>query len=219
MSPIPKPSRRLARRTAEQEAQRRAILDAALDLFARHGFEGTSMRDVAEAAGFSVGHLYNLIGNKEALFEAVVLREGEELDGMMRAALRDRGDRPVVERLDVLIDRLLEFATGHRNFFRLFLNEGKTASRAAASPLSRSTARLKRRMDRRLRTLFEEGRNDGSLAPIEVADLLAVFHDVVNGFVARWAISGFQGDLRGKTPAIRRVLWNGIAVAPARRRR
>jgi len=57
----------------EHKADRKArILAEARRLIARHGFEGLTMRDVADAARVSVPTVYNLVGNKYALVEALV---------------------------------------------------------------------------------------------------------------------------------------------------
>ncbi|MCF3147456.1 TetR/AcrR family transcriptional regulator [Streptomyces platensis] len=59
--------RRLSR--AEAKARTRSLLlDAAARVFARKGFTGASVEEIAEAAGFSIGALYSNFGSKEALF-------------------------------------------------------------------------------------------------------------------------------------------------------
>ena len=55
------------------EATTRArILDAALDLFARHGFAGTSVRQLARAVGLRESSLYNHFASKEAIYHALI---------------------------------------------------------------------------------------------------------------------------------------------------
>ena len=48
------------------------ILAAALDCFAKSGFSGTRLDDIAAAAGVTKGTLYLYFPNKEAIFKAVV---------------------------------------------------------------------------------------------------------------------------------------------------
>jgi AcrR family transcriptional regulator len=56
--------------TAEQKnATRQRILEVAGDLFARQGFEATTTRDVARAAGIAAGTLFNYFPSKEAIVE------------------------------------------------------------------------------------------------------------------------------------------------------
>jgi AcrR family transcriptional regulator len=63
----PAPPRRLTR--AEAKARTRAlVLDAAARTFARKGFAGASVEEIAEAAGFSIGAVYSNFGSKDQLF-------------------------------------------------------------------------------------------------------------------------------------------------------
>lgn len=47
------------------------IVEAALHSFTHKGFHQTSMRDIALAAGVSVGNLYNHFAGKEALIDEI----------------------------------------------------------------------------------------------------------------------------------------------------
>src|SRR5688572_20358566 len=51
--------------------KRRRILDAALTVFAAKGYHGTSVPDVADAAGVGTGTLYRYFEHKEALVNEV----------------------------------------------------------------------------------------------------------------------------------------------------
>jgi len=59
--------RRLSRAEAKART-RRLLLEAAAQTFARKGFTGASVEEIAEAAGFSIGAVYSNFGNKEELF-------------------------------------------------------------------------------------------------------------------------------------------------------
>lgn len=63
------------------------ILDAAEALFAKHGFDGVSMRKVAEDAGVDLALSSYHFGNKRGLFDAVLLRRAEVLNETRLAAL------------------------------------------------------------------------------------------------------------------------------------
>ena len=62
------------RHTAKSEASRRKVLDAALALFSSQGFGATSMRQIAQRAGLSVGNVYHHFPNKEAIFQRLLER-------------------------------------------------------------------------------------------------------------------------------------------------
>ena len=57
---------------AREGETRQRILDAALALFAAHGFAGTSMRMLARAAGLRESSIYNHFDGKDELYQAVI---------------------------------------------------------------------------------------------------------------------------------------------------
>lgn len=62
------------------EERREQIADGAVGLFIKQGYEGTSMREIAEACAMSVGNMYNYVKSKEdVLFLAMdrAIRAGQ----------------------------------------------------------------------------------------------------------------------------------------------
>lgn len=107
-------------RTRIQQRNRRAILDAALDVFAAHGFRGATVDQIAQAAGMSKPNLLYYYPTKEAIHLAL-------LSGLMDTwldplrALDARGD-PIAELLDYM-RRKLEMSRDYPRESRLFANE------------------------------------------------------------------------------------------------
>lgn len=62
------PKRNLRRKEARPEE----IVDSAMTLWARQGFAGTKIEDIAKGAGVAKGTVYLYFGSKEAIFEAAV---------------------------------------------------------------------------------------------------------------------------------------------------
>jgi len=55
----------------DTRTKRRAILDAATELFARQGYENTTIADIAQAAGVAVGTVYLYFRNKHEIYASV----------------------------------------------------------------------------------------------------------------------------------------------------
>jgi AcrR family transcriptional regulator len=70
-------------------AAREKLYGTALDLIATHGYDGTTMRQVADAAGVSVGLLYRYFPNKRAI--VLALYDTLSLEQMTRAAAVPNG--------------------------------------------------------------------------------------------------------------------------------
>ncbi len=80
---------------------REAILDAAMQLFGKQGYTGTSMRDIAGAVGVLPGSLYAHIASKEALLADIV----EDGIGRFLAAVRPHSgsDASPTDRLRAMV--------------------------------------------------------------------------------------------------------------------
>jgi AcrR family transcriptional regulator len=74
-------------RAESREQTRKRLLAAAAELFAKNGFDATSVDDVAEAAGFSKGALYYNFASKDDLFEALVEESIEAMIAGLESAL------------------------------------------------------------------------------------------------------------------------------------
>ena len=89
----PQTERARTGRRRDAEATRHAILDAAKTHFARSGYEGTYLRDIAVEAGVDAALINRYFGGKESLF-AEVLKRAIRSDRM----LLFEGDRAAVGR-------------------------------------------------------------------------------------------------------------------------
>lgn len=74
-------------------------LDAALAVFWKKGYEGTSLPDLTDAMGINRPSLYATFGNKEALFRAALARYRQTHLGFIPQALAQPSARAVVEAL------------------------------------------------------------------------------------------------------------------------
>jgi AcrR family transcriptional regulator len=84
MTPVAqrRPARKGRVRVAQEERSERSraqILDAALQLFSRQGYRGTSIREIALAAKLSTGNVYHQFPDKESLFRVLLERYFEIL--------------------------------------------------------------------------------------------------------------------------------------------
>jgi AcrR family transcriptional regulator len=100
---------------------RAALMSSARKLFAERGFHGTSVGDIADAAGLRKPSLFHHFPTKEALYRAVM----DELIGQVGAAIlggaHATGTYP--ERLDAVNDTLSDFFASHQESARLLFRE------------------------------------------------------------------------------------------------
>jgi AcrR family transcriptional regulator len=108
-------------RRRQAETRRVQFMDTALQVFAARGFDGTSVKDLAEAAGATQGLLYHYFPSKEALLEAALERH-YFLPELRRIAAPDR-KRPAAPVLLELARGFARVLDEHRAVVQLMLRE------------------------------------------------------------------------------------------------
>ncbi len=113
-----------AERTRDAERTKEAILVAAEDRFARLGFDGTSLQEIAEAAGVARSTPAYFFGSKEALYDAVLTRAVTRAqEAMARAYAEDNEDDSLEDAVESYVGAYLDFLGRDRNFVRLIQRE------------------------------------------------------------------------------------------------
>ena len=72
-------------------ATRARILDVALELFSEHGFEGTTLQQIADRLGLTKAALYYHFRSKDDLVRALVAPAITDLDKLLDAYEREPG--------------------------------------------------------------------------------------------------------------------------------
>lgn len=109
-------------------ARRRAILDAALTVFADRGFDGASTRAIAAAAGVEQGHLAYYFETKELLWREVIRTHTAEIDELLEVGLRNADLRKSASLARNLLPRFLAQIAENGRLTRLMLQEFSVAS-------------------------------------------------------------------------------------------
>src|ERR1700704_3103535 len=108
------------RQVRDREAVRRAILDAARDLFVHEGYQNVSIRKIAERIEYSPAAIYGYFPSKDDIFFALA-EEGFRLLGDpedAQATARLQALAPL-ERLNETFWHVYEFSRKHPQYFSL----------------------------------------------------------------------------------------------------
>jgi TetR/AcrR family transcriptional repressor of nem operon len=81
-------------------------LHTAMESFWAHGYEQTSMRDLAEQLGLHLGSVYNALGDKEKVFEAALKLNFEEQVLPRMKALQEAPDalKAITQMMNLVVD-------------------------------------------------------------------------------------------------------------------
>lgn len=93
------------------------IIDTALELFARHGYDGTSIKMIAHTAGVSQGLMYNYFASKSDLLRAIFQQGLADID----ASFAQAATAPTpLEQLKQHICASFEIIRQNRKFWKLY---------------------------------------------------------------------------------------------------
>lgn len=102
-----------------REKTRKLILENALKLFSIKGYHGTSISDIAKAAGISKGLAYNYFESKQKLVEALfeqMLQIGQEFEEILDSSLDS------YSKIEVLIEFSFKYIEENEEFWRLYIS-------------------------------------------------------------------------------------------------
>ena len=181
--------------TRIQKKNRKAILQAALEVFSQRGFRGSTVDRIAERAGLSKPNLLYYYPSKEAIYVAV-LEDTLEFWLEPLAALDPEGD-PIAE-IGRYVSAKLEMSRTRPEASRLFANEILHGAPAIGDFLA---GPLKRLVDEKA-TVVSKWIAEGRLRAIEPRHLIMMI----------WAVTQHYADFDVQ---VRAVL--GEDAVPARR--
>lgn len=102
---VAKPARRRAKQERAQETIA-VILEAAAQVLERDGYARANTNRIAEIAGVSVGTIYQYFSNKDDIFDALIRREIDGLQRILRDAAPDPQE-PLADALQSLLRALV----------------------------------------------------------------------------------------------------------------
>ncbi|MGM9921374.1 MAG: TetR/AcrR family transcriptional regulator [Bhargavaea sp.] len=98
------------------------LLQAALQLYAKHGYQGASMRKIAEEVGIKPASIYFFFKNKEELFREVFKRALARHNEAMRKTLQRHADEPVEKIFAAMLRTTVDHHAGDRDEMATYIS-------------------------------------------------------------------------------------------------
>ena len=158
------------------DRKRAAIVQAAVAQFRAHGYEATSMDQVAAAAEVSKRTLYNHFASKEALFGEILVQLWDR--SVARLDLTYRADRPLQEQLSALLLQKVAMVSGED-----FIDLARVAITATIHSPERAQDMLQRlaQKENALLTWVRAAQKDGRLKPADPLQVVQQMESLVKG--------------------------------------
>jgi AcrR family transcriptional regulator len=204
------------RRQREQLRRRGEILDAALRVFAKKGYDGTTMAEVSQAAEYPLATIYKIFPSKEKIYVELVDSYIRQLEERLAAAIKCR-DRSPLERLDSCARIKAEFFQQNKDYLKVFLAEHGQIE-LAMLPGTRATEepwqaleQTYQRMIGLYADLFAEGIANGDFKPLPPRDLGILYLSMTNAMAWQWLVADTgQGNLGDQMQHVLTILSGGI---------
>ena len=180
MSPAPTPP---PPRSSPAERRRR-ILETAVQVYARHGFHQTGMRQLCAALGMSAGALYRYFPGKEAIIAGLVEMDRELIQHNLRGLPAEMG---FIATMQHMMKTTLDQLQANEGLLAIWSEISSEATRnpAVAALLSQHYELIENLLTDLVKTALKRGELDPGLDPVATARFMMATHD---GMLTRRAI-------------------------------
>ena len=180
------------------------VLDSALCLFWRKGYEGTSYADLTAAAGVERPALYSAFGNKEALFRAALARYSEQHLGHIPEALA----QPTAQAAAVhFLRKSVDLNTRSPDHLGCLGVNGVLAGSDEAEPIRQALMEFRADGLALFRERFERAKAEGDLPEEASPEVLATYVMAVAHGIAVQAKAGFSREMLHAVAAQALASW------------
>jgi len=133
------------------------IMEAAEKLFADKGFEGTSVRDIAEGAGVNLAMISYYFGSKEKLMEAMFSYRIHSSMLQLEEMINDKTHTPF-QKVEKLIDRYIDKLMGQQCFHRIMVREQMVNTNGF---ITKKIHEVKKKNQSLIKELISQGQRSG----------------------------------------------------------
>jgi len=152
------------------------IIAAAEKLFANRGFDGTSVRDIAEEAGVNIAMISYYFGSKEKLMQALFSERTGQIRMKVESLLQDDSLTPL-EKMYVLADDYIERISQKQQFHKIMFYEQMMEKN---SVITEMLAELKKENTSHVTRLIKDGQKRGAFRKdIDIVLLMNVLFGTV----------------------------------------
>ena len=195
-------------REAKKVLHRQRLLNAALHVFVRHGYERATVEQIATRARVSKGTAYNYFADKRALYLAVVDANVEDFFRLIATAT-DPDDTPR-ENVERVVRAIFAHHSEHPARLELLSEATTVTDRTVRRRFLDSTLRH----TGLLAPLIELGRDRSILRRAgDSVDLVLCFVGVIHVFLRQWDLSGGTFALQTRVPLVADFIMHGAFVA------
>ena len=195
------------RREREKAMHRQEILEAAKRVFARKGFAGATIDEIAQEAEFSKGAMYIHFENKEDLFLSLIHERLDDMEQRLEEVV-ERSTEPEAKIRD-LAETLLTFFGEDQAFYQIVASE---MPRLEGEKIAQFRVCMKERYLHcfdPVQKVMEDAVSAGVLKPLDPRLLAANLLGIIHSLVVQWSLAGARGQVMDIAPLTLELFFDG----------
>jgi len=183
-----------------------AILGSARKVFAKKGFAGATMEEIAASAGLAKGTLYLYFKSKRDVYLKTLQRGSA--DALEQAAANMEANEGLRAKIRSFLATRIKYAEENRDFYRIYLTEFGNVIHPAS--ISKDFRDLHLKQSQALAQVLREGMDRGEIRQVDADAAAFTIQDMARSAITRrlfgWSKNGLEEDIDRMCDFI----WRGI---------
>jgi TetR/AcrR family transcriptional regulator, fatty acid metabolism regulator protein len=185
--------------------RRESIIQAAIEVFSKKGFQAAGISEIARRAGVADGTIYQYFKNKEDLFFSIPVEKTKEFRS--KVDLHLKGTTGSLNKLRKFVWYFLYFFKTNPDYGRLLLLE----MRVSKSFVTTETYDFLKQSVGSVLEIITEGQKEGVIrTDVNVYLLRHLILGILEHMVTRWLLKEGKYDLLGHHQGVSRLLIEGL---------
>lgn len=198
--------------TSESSDARNSLINAAVKLFAAHGYNATGVQQITDMAGVNKATLYYYFLSKEGIYN-VLIEEGLRLLDRAVTAAEDTGSS-IMDRLRLFLGAYLTVAFENQDLAKIVFREAFGECESARVMVAEN---FKSRV-RRVSAVIRQAQDNGEIRSEIDADFAAyMLFGIANMFITRLVVDQRQFDVEPLVEQVFEIFIRGAGTLQARK--
>ena len=199
----------LTRRERERAAHRQEIMNAAIRVFAKRGFGGATLDEVAQEAEFSKGALYLYFTSKEDILYNTLYSMSVTIIGAFMSTLS--GTKSFREELRDLLIGTAEFSFKNHDYMKVVMAQHVEGFIVLSEESRQKITGLHNEVISTLRDRTRKAYEDNELRNLPIEAISSMIHGSIDSMaIMRWNLESLD-QAQGAVDVYLDILFNGIA--------
>ncbi len=198
----------LRRKERERLQRQRHILKTAEKVFAKKGYQGATIQEIATEAELAVGTIYNFFASKDALYSEIITSRLDEMHETVLSKID-----PIHDPKDQLKEMLLSqaaFIEKNRNFFIIFFRDQNRFPLSLKTAFGQEVFARYQRYLETLKNIFTQGIRQEVFKPFDPEDLAEAWGGLCNTFFFKWLTEKPDWTLNSKAMTLYELFIHGV---------